>query len=155
MGASGLILNLFCQASHERQDCAVEPRSGSRWHRHSGGGRKEIMARWRPHTTRHWTGKICGEGVGMEKWVSSWEKAWNWASFLSPAQSKLRLCSANHRPGYWSNLPCDWPSTAWAYSEQETENTPCSVSVEEKFGLNYRAPHIPLPDGPWQVKLPG
>ena len=31
--------------------------------------------------------------------------------------SKLRLCSANHRPGYWSNLPCDWPSTAWAYSE--------------------------------------
>ena len=35
------------------------------------------------------------------------------------------LCSANHRPGYWSNLPCDWPSTAWAYSEQETENGPC------------------------------
>ena len=43
-----------------------------------------------------------------------------WARFLSLAQSKLRLCSANHRPGYWSNLPCDWPSTAWAYSEQET-----------------------------------
>ena len=38
------------------------------------------------------------------------------ACFLSLAQSKLRLCSANHRPGYWSNLPCDWPSTAWAYS---------------------------------------
>ena len=45
-----------------------------------------------------------------------------WAHFLSLAQSKLRLCSANHKPGYWSNLPCDWPSTAWAYSEQETEN---------------------------------
>ena len=37
--------------------------------------------------------------------------------FLSLAHSKPRLCSANHRPGYWSNLPCDWPSTAWAYSE--------------------------------------
>ena len=44
--------------------------------------------------------------------------------FLSIARSKLKLCSANHRPGYWSNLPCDWPSTAWAYSEQETENRP-------------------------------
>ena len=44
------------------------------------------------------------------------------ARFLSLAQSKLRLCSANHRPCYWSNLPCDWPSTAWAYSEQEKEN---------------------------------
>ena len=39
------------------------------------------------------------------------------ARFLSLALSKLRLCSANHRPGYWSNLPCDWSSTAWAYSE--------------------------------------
>ena len=45
---------------------------------------------------------------------------YTWACFLSLAQSKLRLCSANHRPGYWSNLPCDWLSTAWAYSEQET-----------------------------------
>ena len=49
------------------------------------------------------------------------------ARFLSLARSKLRLCSANHRPGYWSNLPCDWPSTAWAYSEQETENGPWSA----------------------------
>ena len=48
-----------------------------------------------------------------------------WARFLSLARSKLRLCSANHRPGYWCNLPCDWPSTAWAYFEQETENGPC------------------------------
>ena len=46
------------------------------------------------------------------------------AHFLSLAQSKLRLCWANHRPGYWGNLPCDWPSIAWAYSEQETENGP-------------------------------
>ena len=40
---------------------------------------------------------------------------------------KLTLCSANHRPGYWSNLTCDWPSTARAYSEQETENGPWRV----------------------------
>ena len=50
-----------------------------------------------------------------------------WTRFLSLARRKLRLCSANHRPGYWSNLPCDWPSTAWAYSEQQTENGPCSL----------------------------
>ena len=30
--------------------------------------------------------------------------------FLSLARSKLRLCSANHRPGYWSNLPYDGPA---------------------------------------------
>ena len=46
--------------------------------------------------------------------------------FLSLAQSKLRLCWANRRPGYWSNLSCDWLSTAWVYSEQETENGPSS-----------------------------
>ena len=33
---------------------------------------------------------------------------------------------ASHRPGYWSNLSCDWRGTAWAYSEQETENRPRS-----------------------------
>ena len=52
------------------------------------------------------------------------------ARFLSHARSKLRLCSANHRPGYLSNLPCDWPSTAWAYSEQETENRPRSLCTQ-------------------------
>ena len=40
-----------------------------------------------------------------------------WARFLSLAQSKLRLCSANHRAGYFSNLACDWLSIVWAYSE--------------------------------------
>ena len=44
-------------------------------------------------------------------------QVWIRACFLSLARSKLRLCSASHRPGYWSNPPCDWPSTAWAYSE--------------------------------------
>ena len=47
-----------------------------------------------------------------------------WARFLSLTQSKLRLCSANHRAGYFSNLACDWLSIVWAYSEQETENGP-------------------------------
>ena len=42
------------------------------------------------------------------------------AHFLSLARCKLRLCSANHMLGYWSNKPFDWPSTACAYSEQET-----------------------------------
>ena len=70
-------------------------------------------------TTKHGTQKsanclhICGNIMSMHR-----------ARFLSLAWSKLRLCSANHRPGYWSNLPCDWPSTAWAYSGQETENGP-------------------------------
>ena len=45
-----------------------------------------------------------------------------WARLLYLAGSRLRLCSANHRPGYLSNLPCDWPNAAWAYSKQETEN---------------------------------
>ena len=36
------------------------------------------------------------------------------ARFLSLTQSKLRLCSANHRAGYFSNLACDWLSTGWA-----------------------------------------
>ena len=68
------------------------------------------------------------------------------ARFLSLARSKLRLCSANHRPGYWSNLPCDWPSTAWAHSEQETENGPSKPAAgspmeywrrEIHFGVTY------------------
>ena len=47
-----------------------------------------------------------------------------WARLLSLARSELRLCSANHRAGYFSNLTCDWLSIVWAYSEQETENGP-------------------------------
>ena len=62
------------------------------------------------------------------------------------ALSKLRLCSANHRPGYWSNLPCDWPSTAWAYSEQETskrrENGPWSSTAISKYDTQLNSmPH--------------
>ena len=52
-----------------------------------------------------------------------------WACFLSLAWSKLRLCSANHRAGYFSNLACDWLSIVWAYFEQETESGPWSQCV--------------------------
>ena len=55
-------------------------------------------------------------------WACQSNSNWIWSCFLSLARIKLRLCSANHRPGYWSNLPCDWPSATWAYSEQDTEN---------------------------------
>ena len=41
---------------------------------------------------------------------------------FSLVRSKLRLCSANHRTGYFSNLACDWLSIVWAYSEEETKN---------------------------------
>ena len=31
-------------------------------------------------------------------------------------------------------LPCDWPSTAWAYSEQETENGPwCQWGAKREY----------------------
>ena len=66
-----------------------------------------------------------------------------WVRFLSLARSKLRLCSANHRPSYWSNLPCDWLSTAWAYSKQGTEYGPCifqSRFLLLKMNLNLLLP---------------
>ena len=78
-------------------------------------------------------------------------QATTWAQFLSFARSKLRLCSANHRPGYWSNLSCDWPSTAWAYAEQETENGPWtkgpiqigqfSIDLSWWFGVRHAPSH--------------
>ena len=70
---------------------------------------------------------IIGGGIRNTVVASRWNHAAIRARFLSLARSKLRPCSANHRrPGYWSNLPCDWPSTAWACPEQETENGPWS-----------------------------
>ena len=44
--------------------------------------------------------------------------------FFVLAPSKFRLCLANHRTGYFSNLACDWLSIVWAYSEEEIENRP-------------------------------
>ena len=45
--------------------------------------------------------------------------------FLCLVRSKLRLCSANNRADYFSNLARDLLSIFWTYSEQETENWPC------------------------------
>ena len=44
------------------------------------------------------------------------------ARFLSLNRNKLRLCLANHRPGYFSNLAYDCLSIVWSSSRQETEN---------------------------------
>ena len=80
-----------------------------------------------------------------------WYPGDTWACFPSLARKKLRLCSANHRPGYWSNLPCDWPSTAWAYSEQETENGPWSQGISmhriDLICMEYCLAHT------WRVNL--
>ena len=35
--------------------------------------------------------------------------------FYVSVRIQLRPCSTSHIPGYGSHLPCDWPSTAWAY----------------------------------------
>ena len=67
--------------------------------------------------------------------------------FLSLALGKLRLCSANYRAGYWSNLPCDWPSTAWAYSEQETENGCSTFVLNQAWSFCWSAP-APVPPYP-------
>ena len=74
-----------------------------------------------------------------------------WARFLSLARSKLRLCSANHRPGYWINMPCDWPSTAWAYSEQETKNRSWKLMImASSHGNDFRFLHyIQSPATSW------
>ena len=47
-----------------------------------------------------------------------------WARFHSLNRNKLKLCSVNHRAGYFSNVACDWLSIVWAYSKQGTANEP-------------------------------
>ena len=47
------------------------------------------------------------------------------------------LSSANHMPGYFSNLACDWLSILWAYSEQETENGPWCDDCEPAMAMRY------------------
>ena len=65
-----------------------------------------------------------------------WGTKYIWARFLSLTWNKLRLCSANHRAGYLSNLACDWLSIVWANSEQETEIGPCRYLGCISFKLN-------------------
>ena len=52
--------------------------------------------------------------------------------FPSLAKSKLRLCSANHRAGYFSNLAYDWLSIVSAYSKQDIEKGLRSMLVYEQ-----------------------
>ena len=56
--------------------------------------------------------------------------------FLGLALSKFRLGSANHRPGYFINMDCDWLSIVWAYSEQKTENGPRLLLADHVCGLD-------------------
>ena len=58
------------------------------------------------------TDELCQWTVPRHISLPEWLRDLRSDRFLSLARSNLRLCSANHRPGYWSNLPCDWPSTA-------------------------------------------
>ena len=51
------------------------------------------------------------------------------AHFLSLTQSKLRLCPANHRAGYFSNLTCDWLSIVWAYWVRDRKQALVLVSI--------------------------
>ena len=68
------------------------------------------------------SGNNQGNVTAMLAEVTCWTVGKNRACFLFLTRSKLRLCSGNHRTGYFSNLACDWLSIVWAYSEQETEN---------------------------------
>ena len=68
--------------------------------------------------------KSSADTMSTTKLDNSLQNFWTRAGFLFLAWSKLRLCSANHRAGYFSNLACDWLSIVWAYSKQETENGP-------------------------------
>ena len=64
------------------------------------------------------------------------------ARFLPLARRKLRLCSANHRPGY---------CTVWAYSEQETENGPWTTCWTVEFcSFPFSSQAVPsTPSYPW------
>ena len=93
-----------------------------------------------------WTSNVIWwqrSGSALSRWwlVPWWHQAITWtrAHFLSLAQSKLRLCSANHRAGYFSNLACDWLSIVWGYSEQETENGPSLDLSIQLCGIHMRA----------------
>ena len=72
-----------------------------------------------------WPGDVRHQGISSHATTQLRESEIR-AYFLPLAPSKLRLCSANHRAVYFSNLPCDWPGTVWVFSEQETENRPRS-----------------------------
>ena len=79
------------------------------------------------NSVSHWLGTNLDSALTWMMWTvgrTHW-LVWLWfyklvfkedtrAHFLSLPQSKLRLCSANHRAGYFSNLAGDWLSIVWA-----------------------------------------
>ena len=85
----------------------------------------------------------------MKQWYALYVFLYSYDLVLGPVFC-LSLCSANHRTGYWSNLPCDWPSTAWAYSKQETENGPW-------WGLRSMMPYFFVTRPQWVIccDIPG
>ena len=106
-----------------------------------------------------WTVKICiliywcASHTNTDKWkpvlISNIRDIYYWAHILSLTQNNLRLCSANHRPGYFSNLACDWLSIVWAYSEQETRyekwvNTATFTSFNIKMSKQCRNSHCKI-----------
>ena len=126
--------NRYC-----RRSLRPSVRYSHEWYHMSVGNAFQLTGPlWGESTSEYWillTNASTVESVRMpwchpawlskrHKGISSSDKTW--ARFLSLAQSKLRLCSANHRAGYFSNLTCDWLSMVWAYSKQETENGPRS-----------------------------
>ena len=92
---------------------------------------------WWPSSTQWTIHTPCGNWfhstivTASPTWLS-WHR-YAWACFLSLAQRKLRLCLANHRAGYFSNLACDWLSIVWAYSEQEIENGPWCCQCRQQM----------------------
>ena len=58
------------------------------------------------------------------------------------AQNKLRLCLANHKAGYFSNLACDWLSIVGGHSEQETGNAPWCDLVRFLLGIRFQQKRI-------------
>ena len=114
--------------------CSIVKWSAKRW-----GSRQwnlwmlDRQMRCQDLTTRQGT-RIVPEASTRVTWPW-WHTTWHclqsshcWGKTLDQGPfsvlSKLRLCSANYRAGYFSNLSCDWQSIVWAYSEQETENGP-------------------------------
>ena len=59
-------------------------------------------------------------------------KPWTRARFSVSYWCKLRLCLANHRAGYFSNLACDWLSIVSAFFKQEVENGPWVVLITQR-----------------------
>ena len=106
---------------------------GSRWHTHASRSLNESTHLSLDHY-RRWYHKEsflhCCWCLGslhpqlISSHVSKYSNISTRARILSLPRSKLRLCLANYRAVYFSNLDCDWLSIVWAYSEQETENGP-------------------------------